>query len=170
MCFEVYVSIAENRTKRKTAKMQRALAEASTTQCDEGSNPVEYSESLAPSVFSRQSYARIKTRYTVWRMCSCAFCVFLQTSRGRWKKKKSQDNKKTTTNSTNKRRAQRPAQSGVHIAQHTLAAGRIPAACIQQYISAPSVGCGILTALSVASKPYANRWNLNEVTTPARKN
>ena len=35
--------------------MQRALAEASTTECDQGSNPVEYSESLAPSVFSRQA-------------------------------------------------------------------------------------------------------------------
>ena len=43
---DVYVVVAE-----EDHAMQRALAEASTTECDEGSNPVEYSESLAPSVF-----------------------------------------------------------------------------------------------------------------------
>ena len=43
---DVYVVVAE-----EDRAMQRALAEASTTECDEGSNPVEYSESLAPSVF-----------------------------------------------------------------------------------------------------------------------
>ena len=35
--------------------MQRALAEASTTECDETNNPVEYSESLAPSFFFKQA-------------------------------------------------------------------------------------------------------------------
>ena len=61
--------------------MQRALAEESTTECDEGSNPVEYSESLAPSFFflgkaTHVSYA--VPGYTVWRMCSYAFNLFLQ--------------------------------------------------------------------------------------------
>ena len=31
--------------------MQRASAEVSTTECDEGNNPEDYSESLAPSFF-----------------------------------------------------------------------------------------------------------------------
>ena len=58
--------------------MQRALAEASITGCDQGSSPVEYSESLAPSFFIEAKLRTYPMRYIVWTMCSYAFCLSLQ--------------------------------------------------------------------------------------------
>ena len=71
--------------------MQRALAEASTTERDKGSNPEEYSESLAPSgKATHVSYAVHSLEDVLVRV------LFISPkSRGRWKKK-SQDNKKTS--------------------------------------------------------------------------
>ena len=74
--------------------MQRALAEASTTECDQGSNPVEYSESLAPSVFSRQNYARI---ICGTQFGGCARTRFVYFSNMTWplEKEKSRQQKKS---------------------------------------------------------------------------
>ena len=55
-------------------------------------------------------------------MCSYAFCFFLQShvAVGKRKVKTSKKEQATAAAQTNKRSAQRPAQSGVHTAQHTL--------------------------------------------------
>ena len=68
-----------------------------------------------------------------------------------------------------KRRAQRPQQSGAHPAQHTSAAATIPPACKKQYISGTFVRCGWITTLWSASGMLVD-GTYKEITTPSRKN
>ena len=95
--------IAERSGRRRNASCP---AEASTPECNEGSSPVEHSESLAPWVFPRQA---THVSYAVHnRMDMLARVLPISPkARGRWK------NKVKTT------REQRPAQSE-HTAKHTL--------------------------------------------------
>ena len=104
-------------------------------------------------------------RYTVWRMCSYVCTRYVYFSKITWpleKEKKSKEQPPPQPTAQISGVHKRPAQSGVHTAQYTLVAAGIPAAWIRQYISSPSVGCGLLTALSVVSEAYVERWNLNE--------
>ena len=78
-------------------------------------------------------------------MYSYAFCLFLKKISWMLEKAKSRQQK---NKEKHRQAAQRPAQSGVHTAQHILQPPRIPQPA---YISAPSVGCGLLTALWLAS-------------------
>ena len=98
MCFD-YVLIAED------GAMQRALAEASTTECDEGSYPAERI-SRALGFFLGKAINSIRTyhmRYTaVWWMCSYAFCFFLQNHVAVEKRRKVHKTKNTKSDGQNR--------------------------------------------------------------------
>ena len=102
---------------------------------------------------------RVRTGHMRW-MDPLVRGLFIsqKTNRGRWKKQ-SHDNKRTTNNA-----------SRVHNDQHR--DGGTPHSTLYscqetQCISAPSVGCGVLS--DVVSKAYVkNVRKLSEVTTPAR--
>ena len=156
--------IAERSGRRRNASCP---AEASTPECNEGSSPVEHSESLAPWGFPSQathvSYIA-GTWYGVHRMDVLVrvFCFFLQNEvaigKRKSKTRKEQRTAQAASTTTNTgRRAHRPP--------HFVAA-RIPAVCISE----SSVGCGLLTALWLAKPIYVKNVNLHETTTPARKN
>ena len=111
-------------------------AEASIPECDEGSNPIEYSESLAPWVF----HSRHHMLYLGW-MCSYAFCLFLEEYNLAVAKKSRQQK----NNEQRKQHAQRPAQRACTPHRTICSSESQPV-----YISAPSVGCGLPTALWLA--------------------
>ena len=111
---------------------------------------VEYSEPLAAWNFPRQG---TPGSYAVDGCARTRFVYFSKTSRGRCKKQ-IHDNKRTnnaifqagcTTTST-ERRAHRTA----HFTQ-------LPGHPQPAYISAPSVGCGLLTALWLATPMYVKK-------------
>ena len=93
LCFEVYVLIAENRTKRKTAQCsvpwqrhrQPNATKATTLRVQRISRALGFFVGKATHV-----------SYTVHSLEDVLVCVLCTSpkSRGRWKKKKSQDNKK----------------------------------------------------------------------------
>ena len=90
--------------------MQRALAEESTTECDEGSNPVEYSESLAPSFFFLGKATHVSKRGTQFGGCARARFVYFSKHRvavGKRRKVK-----------TTKKQQPTAQTSGVHNDQH----------------------------------------------------
>ena len=98
-------------------------------------------------------------------MCSSAFYLFLQKNhvRGRWKKK-SQDNKGTTNSTSSVHNDQHRAACTLYRALHSSQESRS-----LQYISAPSVRCGLLTALwqqGISKEMY--HGNLNDSTNPSR--
>ena len=75
---------------------------------------VEYSEPLAAWIFPRQG---THGSFAVDECARTRFVYFPKEYRGRWKKAKSRRQK---NNEQHNQGAQRPAQRGVHTAQHTL--------------------------------------------------
>ena len=111
---------------------------------------VVYSESLAAWVFPRQVAHR---SYAEHKVDGCARARFVYTSKkivgvGKHKLKATKEHEQHI------QAAKRPAQSGLHTAQHPLQQPGIPQPA---YMSANSVECGLLTALGLA------RYNYNYV-------
>ena len=126
------------KTERSGRPRNAACLGRCITGCDEGSNPVEYSESLAPSFFFKAKLRTYDMRYTVWRMCSYAFCLFLRNhvAVGKGRKVKTTQKEQPTAQT-----------SGVHNDQHRAvctphSGSEDSPSLYPQYISAPSVGCG----------------------------
>ena len=143
------------------------LAEASTTECDEGSNPVEYSKSLAPSFFSMQSYARI--------ICGTQFggarTRFVYFSKITWPLGKGEESRRQKTNNQqHKQAACKTTSTGrcVHRTAHF--SGSEDSRSLYTAVCFSAFRRMRLTHSAVVSKAHLKICNLNEVTTPARKN
>ena len=130
-------------------------AEGSTSECDGGRNPAEYSECLTSWVFPRQA---TRVSYAVHRMCSYAFVYFSKKITGHWKRtiqttKEQRTVQTACTTTGTERRAHRTA--------HFVAA-RNPAACI--YFSA--FRRMRLTHNALVRKAHVKKWTM----VTARKN
>ena len=123
---------------------------------------VEHSEPLAFWTFPR---LRTHESYAVDGCARTCFDYFSKTISWIVGKNKATKQKNSEQH---KQVAQRPEQTGVQTAQHTL---QLPGNPQRAYISAPSVRCGLLTALWLVRHIYVKMYigNLNEATTPARK-
>ena len=140
LCFEVYVLIAENRTKRKTAQCSVRWQRHRHRQTDATKAATLQSTAnlSCPRFFlGKATHVSYQVCGTVRRMCSYAFCLFLQNYVAVGKRRKVKTTKKEPTAQT----------SGVHNDQHRAvctphSSSEDSPACIQQYISASSVGCG----------------------------
>ena len=121
VCVDVQVLIAANRTKRKTAKCS-VPSRGIDNRMRRRQQPCRAQRISRALGFFLVKLRTYHIRYIVWRMCSYAFCLFLQShvAVGKRKVKTSKKEQATAAAQTNKRSAQRPAQSGVHTAQHTL--------------------------------------------------
>ena len=103
-------------------------------------------------------------RYIIgWIGCARTFCLFHQKHVTVGK-----TNLTTTTQQQTAQAACTTTSTGrhAHRTAHFVAA-RIPPQPV--YISAPCVGCGLLTALWLGTYLVSNSRKLNEATTPARK-
>ena len=118
---DVYVLIAGNRTKRKTAQYSvpcRGIDNRMRRRQQPCTRAQRISRAL---VFFLGKATHVSHALHSLEDVLVRVLFISPRSRGRWKKKSQDNNKKrTTNNSTNKRRARRPAQGGVHTAQHTL--------------------------------------------------
>ena len=105
---------------------------------------VEYSEPLAAGTSRRQGTHRLCAVHGVDGCARTRFCLFLKNISYTLEKARLRQQKNSEQH---RQAAQRPPQTGVHTAQHTSQQPGIPQPA---FISSPSVGCGLLTALWLA--------------------
>ena len=124
---------------------------------------MEYGEPLATGTFPRQ---RKHGPYSVHRVDGCTrtfLRLFLKIMSWTSEETNCRQQRK---NEQCRQAAQRPPQSGVYTAQHTIQQPGIPQPA---YISALSVGCGILTALwlvrhrLISKKQYHGNLNVRRL-------